>query len=213
MAGEIPMRAVSTLLLLLVAAARTVAQTPAGETRAGTPRIPPVDRSAATTAQLEVMGDPARQLNVTATIAQHPDLAKAWLPLARHILGANTLPARDREILILRIGWLCQAEYEWGHHAALGRRSGLTDDQIARIAKGPDAPGWSAHDRALLTAVDELHRDARIADATWSALAGTYNTQQLIDVVFTVGQYNLVSMALRSFGVEREPGVEGFPAR
>jgi alkylhydroperoxidase family enzyme len=176
-------------------------------------RIPPVERSIATAAQLEVMGDPARQLNVTAAIAQHPDLAKAWLPLARHILGASTLPARDREILILRIGWLCQSEYEFGHHAALGRRSGLTDEEIVRITKGPDAPGWSAHDRALLTAVDELHRDARIGDATWKALTASYDTKQMIDVVFTVGQYNLVSMALRSFGVEREPGVEGFPAR
>jgi alkylhydroperoxidase family enzyme len=175
-------------------------------------RIPPVDRSAATAAQLEVMGDPARQLNVTATIAQHPDLAKAWLPLARHILGASTLPARDREILILRIGWLCQAEYEFGHHAALGRRSGLRDEEIVRITKGPDAADWSAHDRALLTAVDELHRDARIGDATWKALTASYTTQQMMDVVFTVGQYNLVSMALRSFGVEREAGVESFPA-
>ena len=81
-----------------------------------------------------------------------------------------------------------------------------------RIAKGPEAAGWSPHDRALLAAVDELHRDARIGDATWSTLAAGYSTQQMIDLVFTVGQYNLVSMALRSFGVERESGVEGFPA-
>ncbi len=206
---------ISTVMLLAVAfavSAKATAQI-AAEAKPDAPRIPPVERSAATPAQLEVMGDPARQLNVTATIAQHPELAKAWLPLARHVLGASTLPPRDRELLILRIGWLCQAEYEWGHHAALGRRSGLADDEIQRIAKGPEAKGWSPHDRALLTAVDELHRDARVGDGTWAVLAAGYSTQQMIDLVFTVGQYNLVSMALRSFGVEREAGVEGFPAQ
>ena len=176
-------------------------------------RIPPVERAAATPAQLEVMSGPTGQLNVIATIAQHPEVAKAWLPFGRYILSASTLPARDREVLILRIGWLCQAEYEWGHHAVLGRSAGLKDDEIVRISKGPDAAGLSPHDRVLLAAVDELHRDARIGEATWKALAAGYTTQQMIDLVFTVGEYNLVSMALRSFGVEREAGVEGFPAK
>jgi 4-carboxymuconolactone decarboxylase len=177
------------------------------------PRIPPVERSAADPAQLELLGEPGSPtLNVTATVAQHPVLAKAWLPFARHVLVSSTLPARDRELLILRIGWLCRAEYEWGHHAVLARSTGLTDDELRRITRGPEAEGWSAHDSALLRAVDELHDEARIGDATWAALAERYTTQQMMDVVFTVGEYNLVSMALRSFGVEREEGVEGFPA-
>ena len=177
------------------------------------PRIPLVERAAADAAQLELLGEPgSRTLNVTATVAQHPALAKAWLPFARHVLANSTLPARDREILILRIGWLCRAEYEWGHHAVLGRRAGLTDDEILRIARGAQAPGWSAHDGALLRAADELHDEARIADASWATLAERYTTEQMMDVVFTVGEYNLVSMALRSFGVEREEGIEGFPA-
>ena len=110
------------------------------------------------------------------------------------------------------VSLICRAEYEWGHHAVLARRAGLTDDELRRITRGPEAEGWSAHDSALLRAVDELHDEARIGDATWAALAERYTTQQMMDVVFTVGEYNLVSMALRSFGVEREEGVEGFPA-
>ena len=123
----------------------------------------------------------------------------------------NTLPPREREILILRIGWLCQSEYEWGQHARVGRRVGLTDEEIVRVSKGPDAPGWTEHERALLRAADELRRDAFVSDATWAVLSKTYDTQQLMDVVFTVGEYNMVSMALRTFGVQREEGVEGFP--
>ena len=74
-----------------------------------------------------------------------------------------------------------------------------------------DAPGWSAHDKLLLTATDELRKDAMISDATWAGLAKTYNEQQLMDVVFTVGNYNLVSMALNTLGVQAEPGLAGLP--
>jgi len=151
-------------------------------------------------------------LNVTATIANHPRLAEAWLGFARYVLSdENTLPTRDREILILRIGWLCQAEYEWGQHSRVASRAGMSDEEIVRISKGAEAPGWTPHERALIRAADELRRDAFIHDATWATLAETYSTEQLMDVVFTVGEYNLVSMALRSFGVQREEGIGGFP--
>lgn len=91
-----------------------------------------------------------------------------------------------------------------------GKQAGLSDEEIARIKVGPDAEGWDAFDASLLRAVDELHADAFISDATWSALSERYTTQQLMDVVFTVGQYNLVSMALNTFGVQLDKGVKGF---
>ena len=91
------------------------------------------------------------------------------------------------------------------------RAAGLSDEEIARIPKGADAAGWSAADRALLRATDELHGDAFISDATWPELATSLSTQQLMDLVFTIGQYNLVSMALNSFGVQPEPGLAPLP--
>src|SRR5262245_25265334 len=150
-------------------------------------------------------------LNIFRTLANHPGLMKRWLVFGNHVLSKSTLPARQRELLILRIGWLCQAGYEWGQHVVIGKAAGLSDEEIARIAKGPSAPGWSAADRALLRATDELHEDAFISDATWAELAGTWSTQQLMDLVFTVGQYNLVSMALNSLGVQPEPGLPKLP--
>jgi 4-carboxymuconolactone decarboxylase len=120
------------------------------------------------------------------------------------------LAPREREILILRIGWLCQAEYEWGQHVIFGKAAGLTDAEIERIKAGPEAPGWAPFDATLLRAVDELHKDAFISDKTWGALSERYNTEQLMDVVFAVGQYNLVSMALNTFGVQLDKGVKGF---
>jgi 4-carboxymuconolactone decarboxylase len=150
-------------------------------------------------------------LNIFRTLAHYPKLAKRWLVFANHVLGKNSLAAREREILILRIGWLCSAEYEWAQHVVIGKREGLSDDEIRRIGVGPDAPGWSELDRALLRATDELWNDAFVSDATWSALAKHLSEQQLVDVVFTVGNYNLVSMALNSLGVQLDPGLAGFP--
>jgi 4-carboxymuconolactone decarboxylase len=151
-------------------------------------------------------------LNIFRTLANYPKLAKRWMVFANHILGKNSLAPREREIVILRIGWLCSAEYEWAQHVVIGKRSGLSDDEIRAIGVGPDAQGWSELDKALLRATDELWNDAFVSDATWATLAKHLSEQQLMDVVFTVGNYNLVSMALNTFGVQLDPGLTGFPA-
>src|SRR5205823_3662505 len=115
----------------------------------------------------------------------------------------------DRELLILRTGWRCRAEYEWGQHTLIGRGAGLSDDEIQRIKAGPDAPGWDPFDATLLRVVDELHDDGCISDATWAALAAHYDERQLIEAPMVVGHYHLVSFVLNSLGVQREPGVPG----
>jgi alkylhydroperoxidase family enzyme len=177
------------------------------------PRIEPVKKESWTPEQRKLLEpfEKANQLyNVFTTMANHPALASDWLTFAGHILRRNSLPPRDREILILRIGWLCQSEYEWAQHVRIGKTTEITDDDIRRISAGPDDPTLGENDRLLLQAVDELHADACLSNATWNALAGRYDTRQLMDLVFTVGQYNLVSMALNSFGVQLDEGLEGF---
>jgi alkylhydroperoxidase family enzyme len=92
----------------------------------------------------------------------------------------------------------------------IARDAGMTDDEIRAARTGPDTPGLSELDRLLLKATDELHEDAHVSDATWNALGAHLSLQQLMDVVFTVGQYNLVSMALNSFGVQPDEGLPGW---
>ncbi len=152
-------------------------------------------------------------LNIFRTLAHHPKLLKRWLVFGTHVLMRSSLSPRDREILILRVGWLCRAEYEWSQHVGIGREAGLSDAEIERIAAGPDAEAWSERERALLRAADELHADSFVGDATWAELARHYDTQQLVDVLFTVGQYHMVSMALNSLGVQLEAEGPRFPKR
>lgn len=178
------------------------------------PRIAPLAISAVdakTAAVLDSVRQNGEVYNLFTTLAQHPQLMEKWLPFASQVLLASTLPTRDRELVILRMGWLSQAEYEWGHHVAIGKQIGLTEDDIKRVTQGPDAPGLAPFDVTLLRAVDELNQDSFVSDATWKSLSEKYNTQQLIDLLFLAGNYKLVSMVLNSMGVQLESGFEGFP--
>ena len=175
------------------------------------PRVQPLSDDQLDPEIKEKMGD--RVLNIFRTLAHHPKLMKRWLVFGNHILAKSTLSPRDREIAILRVGWLCQAGYEWGQHVVIGKTAGLSDEEIERITVGPEADGWSPAESALLNATDELHNDSFVGDATWAALTEHYSTEQLMDLVFTVGQYHLVSMALNTFGVQLDEGLEGLPSR
>lgn len=178
------------------------------------PRIAPLALSAAdakTAAILDSVRQDGEVYNLFTTLAQHPQLMEKWLPFASQVLLASTLPVRDREFIVLRMGWLSQAEYEWGHHVAIGKQVGLTDEDIKRITQGPEAAGLAPFDATLLRAVDELNQDSFVTDATWKLLAEKYNTQQLMDLLFLAGNYKLVSMVLNSMGVQLEKGFEGFP--
>ena len=118
----------------------------------------------------------------------------------------NDLPPREREIVILRIGFLCKSGYEWTQHTRIARTPGLSDAEIARIKLGAGAPGWNAGGVLLLKASDELHHDHFISDATWTALRNNFTEKQCMDVVFTAAQYTQVSMILNSFGVQLDEG-------
>ena len=178
------------------------------------PRIAPIDEEQQTEQQQKFLA-PSKQtgsgLNLFSTLMRHPLLFERWMAFCVYVLLEQSLPPRDREMLILRIGWLCQSEYEFGQHTLIGKKVGLTDEEILRITKGPDDPGWGRFDAALIRATDELHKDAFITDATWKVLAERYDEKQLIDVIFTLGQYNLASMVLNSLGIQRESGIPGFP--
>lgn len=174
------------------------------------PRIPPLSDDQMDADQKEIaapMAATGRVLNIFRTLIRAPKAAKGFLAWGNYVLSRrNDLPAREREIVILRIGFLCRSGYEWTQHVEIGLRSGLTDAEIARIKQGADAPGWSAADAALLRASDELHHDQFITEPSWAALKAHFTDKQCMDVVFTAAQYTQVSMILNSFGVQLDEG-------
>lgn len=175
--------------------------------RLSEPRIPPLPEQEWSAEQREVLTrtQPAADvLNIFRTLVRHPDLYKRWLSFGHQILFKSSLPPREREIIILRVGHLCNAGYEFHHHVAIGKQAGLTDEDIQAVKTGSGHPHWNDFERQMIRAVDELHSDFFISQVTWEGLTRRYTTNQMIDLVFTVGQYTMVSMALNSFGVQLE---------
>lgn len=146
--------------------------------------------------------------NIFRTMARHPRALDRFLKWGNYILSQeNSLSARTRELAILRTGFNCVAGYEWAQHVVIGRRAGLTEDELELIKIGPDADAWSEEDRAVLAACDDLTTSFFVSDAHWTALTRHFAEEQCMDLVYTVGQYTQVSMLLNSFGVQPDAGL------
>jgi 4-carboxymuconolactone decarboxylase len=172
------------------------------------PRIPPLPEAEWTddvrTLLEATKGLSVKPLNIFTTLARHPRLFKKWLPFGGYVLFESSLPPRERELVILRVGRLCACPYEVAQHVPIAKMFGVSDAEIERVAKGPDDPAWGDAERALLRATDELHGSTKIADATWEALRAAWSEQQAMDLIFLVGHYTMVAMALNSLGVQVE---------
>lgn len=128
-----------------------------------------------------------------ATMCRHTEMMERYMEFGMNFLLNSRIAPRDRELLILRTGWLCDAPYEWCEHVAAGLKEGLTRDEIDWIREGPEAAGWNERDRAMLRAVDELHESSTIGDETWDALAAFMDDQQLLELPVMVGHYHMTA--------------------
>ena len=170
------------------------------------PRILPVTEGDLTDEQREIVGSaPIGMTNAVTTYLPPPVLTRNLLPFERFISSESSLDPRHRELLALRTAWLARSDYLWAQRADEARRAGLTDEEQKRIAHGPDAPGWDPFEAGLLRAVDELQVDSFVSDETWSKLAARYTNEQLVDLVFTVGEFTMIAGTVNSLGVEIEP--------
>jgi len=168
-------------------------------------RLPAIGKVGRTPEQEKMLASRA-DYNIYKTLAHHPTLYAKWSPLGQYLLNGSTLPARDREIVILRMGWLCQAPYEWSQHARIAKADAkMADAEVHAIAEGVKAKNWTDFERTLINMVDEIRYDTKISDKTWNALRAKYSLEQTIDAMYTATQYQLVSMALNSLGVQLDP--------
>jgi alkylhydroperoxidase family enzyme len=162
----------------------------------------PLGRAAAWVGGRATHGDSPRVLT---TLARHRRLFRRWLPLAAGLIRGTEMPREDVELVILRTAWNCASWYEWAQHVTLAAAAGLDPSTPVRVIEGAGAEGWSPRQRALLLGTDELHEFQVISDATWELLAEELREQELLELCFVVGHYEMVAMALNSLGVEPEP--------
>ena len=192
----------------------TESLSPLGKLRPTSPRITPlVDL----TEELQtIMGgginSPAgTPLNIFGTVAYHPKLLKRFMNFAGLFLNKGLLPAREREIVILRVGWNCQSVYEFGQHTVIGQRVGLSMDEIVELTKQSTEYQWSARDQTLIAMSDELCADNCVSTTTWEELQAYWNEAELVELVMVAGTYRLVSGFLNTMGVELDADTPGWP--
>jgi alkylhydroperoxidase family enzyme len=149
----------------------------------------------------------------TATMLKAPELMDAQEVLANQLFRGK-LTFRDRELAILRLAWLCQAPFEWGEHVKVAKRlADVTEEEVDRIRKGSSEPGWTAHERAIIRAVEELVSDAMISDDTWGVLERSLSEEQLLELPILVGHYQTVAYMQNSVRVRLMEGNTGLRMR
>ena len=154
-----------------------------------------------------------KPVNIFATLAKHPKLCKRFNLFGGFLLNKGLVPAREREIVILRVGWNAKAVYEFGQHTVIGRNCGLSDAEIKALATDdPSAVAWSADDRSLIALADDLCHDDCVSDETFAAVRQRWSEAETIELIVVAGFYRLVSGFLNSAGVELDRGVPSWPA-
>ncbi|MEO7656638.1 MAG: carboxymuconolactone decarboxylase family protein [Sphingomicrobium sp.] len=186
-------------------------------------RIPPLPREEWTDAARAVFsfwGEPdswenGSRTNTVMVLANHPRLAMAYNTFGKHLLIDSTLPVRPRELVVLRTSWLLKSEYEWHYHVGYALNFGMTLEDIAEVGVGPNAATWNEQDRAVLLSVDELVEKSNVSNATWAILSPHFSRHQIMDLIFTIGNYVMFSWAISAMGIQLEDGVDriGFDLR
>jgi len=172
-----------------------------------TPRIAPgtrADLGAVSWAIAQVAGrvTGGSPPNLFLTLGRHPALFRGWLRFAGRLMPRGKLPRRETELVILRVADVRECRYEHEHHVRLGRRAGLSDAEIARVADGPAGEGWAPREQAVLEATDELLADGDVADETWSRLSGLLDTRELIELVLLVGHYEMLAKTIKTLRIQ-----------
>lgn len=143
------------------------------------------------------------------TMVKHPELFRVQMEMGT-VLFKGLISPRERELAVLRIGWLAGAPYEWGEHVKISQRYGVTKEEIARVQQGSAAAGWSEHEAAILRGVEELLSDFAVSDATWNTLAKTWDEAQMLEYPSMVGQYVVTAFiqnSVRSRLAPENPGL------
>ena len=167
-------------------------------------RLSPLDPGAWDPVLRDVRRRIGQPLNIHGVIARHPDLMAAYAPLREHVVRASSLEAGHRELVILRVAHRTECEYEWRHHVERGRKAGLDDERIGRVRQGSEAPGWSPEESLLLRAVDEMLDESELKPETLEAMGSAFGDRQILDFVFAVGVYVIMSTLLKSARVPLE---------
>jgi len=131
------------------------------------------------------------------------------------LLDKGHLTLRQREVVIDRITALCGSEYEWGVHVAFfAERVGLDAAMLRSLVHGTAGdPCWSAEDRLLIRACDQLHASSDIDDPLWAELREHLSEMAVVEILMLAGFYRTVSYLTNALRLPLESYAARFPGK
>ena len=147
-------------------------------------------------------------LNLDRILLHSPSFAKGWNGMFAAIRGQLAVSAKLRELTIMAIGALNQADYEWAQHEKEFLKAGGTPAQLAALknvsAAMSNSKLFDEAERATLALTSEMTRSIKVSDATMKRIRTLLPDDQVIELIGTIAGYNMVSRFVVATGVELE---------
>jgi AhpD family alkylhydroperoxidase len=143
---------------------------------------------------------------VFTTLGRGRGLFWGWLHFAGTLMPGGKLPRRETELVILRVASLRGCDYEFEHHVRLGRRAGVTAQDVERVRAGSSAAGWPPHEQLLMRVTEELLASKDLTDATWAELRAAYDERTVIELLLLIGHYDMLATTLMTLRLEPDQG-------
>jgi alkylhydroperoxidase family enzyme len=182
-----------------------------GRERPAKPRIEPAARIPEDLRPLVLNPRDGRPTNLGGTLAHHPELLRRFNAFGGWMLEGQEVPVRERVIVALRVGWRTGAVYEFGQNRRRSQQAGLTREQIEALTRSDPGQAFEAGERLLVRVVDELCAGDGVDQATWREAEARWKPAALLELLLLVGFYRMLAGLLNGAGVQRDPGVPGWP--
>jgi 4-carboxymuconolactone decarboxylase len=169
-------------------------------------RVPLVAKERATPAQLAVWDRIAqsrgRVAGPFAALLHSPELARRIAETGHYVRFEGPLTQAERELAIITVARVFDAQYEWAAHAVLARKAGVRDEVIAAIRERRAPAGLTPAEAQVFAYANGLLREHRVSDEAFAALQKRFGLQGLVDLTATIGYYAMIACALNAFGIE-----------
>jgi len=125
--------------------------------------------------------------------------ATGWGLMMGCVRGELALSPLLRELAMLGVAVINQAEYEFHHHSAPFLAAGGTPAQLDALRALPaiDADRFNATQRAALQLTVEMTRDVKVSELTFAAARSALGKDRhLVELIGVIASYNMVSRFL-----------------
>ena len=150
-----------------------------------------------------IVRERGKVLNLYGMLLHSPPVAEGWLAFLTAIRQKCRLSPRLRELVILRVAVINEAEYEFDQHTPFALAEGMSQQQLQALRAG-DFGAFDAVERDVLAYCDAMTREIHVPDAVFDAVRRHFDEREMVELTATVAAYNLVSRFLEALRIDHD---------